>query len=134
MSLVYNLINNSLHVCLLMTHIIIYYIDITTVLQKVPDEFDLLSLLAGIDHKWYEIGVSLQIRLSFLDRLSHSHKRDMVKLSEVLTEWRVTMSSPVTWENIISSLEGPILQQRSIAHEIRNYLTRPEVYSKYQGM
>ena len=134
MSLVYNLINNSLHVCLLMTHIIIYYIDITTVLQKVPDEFELLSLLADISRKWYEIGVSLRIRLSFLDQLSHSHKTDMVKLSEVMTEWKVTMSSPVTWENIISSLEGPIVQHPSIALEIRNYLTRPEVYPKYQGM
>ena len=56
----------------------------------------------------------------------------MVRLTEVLTSWRDTTSSPVTWENIIRSVEGPIVGQHSTAVTIREYLTKPEVYSKYQ--
>ena len=35
---------------------------------------------------------------------------------------------------IINNLEGTIVGHVSIARKIRNYLTKPEIYSKYQGM
>ena len=117
-----------------MTHIIIYFTDITTVLQKVPDKHDLLNLLVDIDYEWEKIGISLGIPESVLDHLSQSNEDDTTNLCEVLTHWMDTMPSPVTWENIIRSLEGPIVQHPSTAHKIRNYLTKPEVYSEYQGM
>lgn len=49
-----------------MTHIIVYYTDITTVFQKVPDKHELLTPLADIDDDWYNIGVSLPIQGSVL--------------------------------------------------------------------
>ena len=45
-----------------MTHITVYYTDITTVFQKVPDKHELLTPLADIDDDWYNIGVSLPIQ------------------------------------------------------------------------
>ena len=115
-------------------HIIIYYTDITTVLQKVPELHDLLSVLADINYEWYIIGISLQVNARFLDDLSTSVESNMVKLHKVLTNWRDTMSSPVTWQNIISAMEGPIVKHCLIADKIRKFLSRQEVYSKYQSM
>ena len=115
-----------------MTYITLYYTDITAVLRKVPEQLDLLNLLACIEHKWYEVGSSLGVRTSVLDGLSQSNKTNMVRLAEVLTSWRDTTSSPITWENIIRSVEGPIIGQHSTAVTIREYLIKPEVYSKYQ--
>ena len=44
-----------------MTYITLYYTDITAVLRKVPEQLDLLNLLASIEHKWYEVGSSLGV-------------------------------------------------------------------------
>ena len=117
---------------MLITYITLYYTHITVVLREVPEHLDLLNLLANIEHKWYEVGSSLGVQTSVLNGLSQSNKTNMVRLAEVLTSWRDTTSSPVTWENIIRSMEGPIVGQHSTAVTIHEYLTKPEVYSKYQ--
>ena len=101
-------------------------------LKKVPEQLDLLNLLACIKHKWNEVGSSLGVQTCVLNGLSQSNKTNMVRLTEVLTSWRDTTSSPVTWENIIRSVEGPIVGQHATAETIREYLNKPEVYSKYQ--
>ena len=100
-------------------------------MKKVPDHHDLLNLLAKIKHKWYELGLSLRVEDSVLESL-HDGANDMKKLNKALTSWRDTMSSPITWKNIIESVEGPIVGQVATAKIIREYLTKPEVYSKYQ--
>ena len=101
-------------------------------MKKVPDHHDLLNLLAKIKHKWYELGLSLQVEESVLESCLQDGTNDMKKLNKALTSWRDTMSSPVTWKNIIESVEGPIVGQVATAKKIREYLAKPEVYSKYQ--
>ena len=115
-------------------HIIIYYTDITAVLQKVPDLHDLLNLLQNIADEWHKIGLSLCVSESVISGLSQSAEDNTVKLYKVLTHWMDTMSSPITWQNIISSVEGPIIANHSTADRIREFLSQQEVYSKYQGM
>ena len=101
-------------------------------MKKVPDHHDLLKLLAKIKHKWYELGLSLRVEESVLESCLQASTNDIKKLNKILTSWRDTKSSPVTWENIIESVEGTIVEQVSTAEKIREYLTKPEVYSKYQ--
>ena len=101
-------------------------------MKKVPEHYDLLGRLAEIKHKWYELGLSLQVKQNVLESLQDG-TNDMKKLNKVLTSWRDTESSPVTWENIIESVEGSIVEQVPTAQKIREYLAKPEVYSKYQG-
>ena len=115
-------------------HIIFYYTDITTVLQKVPDKHDLLSLLADITYQWHEIGILLGVDEIYLHGLLESVEGNMVKLHKVLTYWIDTMSIPVTWQNIINIVEGPIIASQSTVDKIRKFLSQEEVYSKYQGM
>ena len=100
-------------------------------MKKVPELHDLLSQLAEIKHKWYELGLSLQVKESVLGNLQDG-TNDTMKLTKVLTSWRDTKSSPVTWEHIIESVKGPIVENVPTAEKICKYLTKPEVYSKYQ--
>ena len=100
-------------------------------MKKVPEHIDLLNQLAKIKHKWYELGLSLQVEENVLESLQNG-SNDIKKLSKVLTSWRDTKSSPLTWENIIEIVEGPIVEDTLTAENIRKYLTKPEVYSKYQ--
>ena len=100
-------------------------------MKKAPQLHDLLSQLAEIKHKWYELGLSLQVKENVLENLQDGTK-DIKKLNKVLTSWRETKSSPVTWENIIESVKGPIVEDVPIAEKICKYLAKPEVYSKYQ--
>ena len=101
-------------------------------MKKVPDHIDLLNLLAKIRHKWYELGLSLRVEKSVLESSLQASTNEVKKLDKVLTSWRDTKLSPVTWENIIESVKGPIVEDVPTAETICKYLTKPEVYSKYQ--
>ena len=100
-------------------------------MKKVPDHHDLLNQLAKIKHKWYELGLSLRVEESVLESLQDGTNY-LKKLNKVLISWRDTISSPVTWKNIIELLEQPIVGQVAAAKDVRQYLSKPEVYSKYQ--
>ena len=57
--------------------------DITSILKEAPTEFLLRPLLINIRHKWYDIGLSLQIPRNVLDDLKHSQENDVGNLFEV---------------------------------------------------
>ena len=79
------------------------------------------------------IGVVLEVEHSDLEGLSQSNKDDSTRLYEVLEAWMNTRSTDVTWETVITAVEGPIVDQKSTAVKIREFLSEPNVYSKYLG-
>ena len=78
------------------------------------------------------IGVALEVEHNVLESLSRSNKVDSTRLHEVLKSWMNTMSSDVTWETIIEALEAPVLNHNLTAGKIRQFLSDPKTYSKYQ--
>ena len=72
---------------------------------------------------WYEIGLSLKVSLLVLDRLRHSQESNAVKLDQVIQSW-ITTTEPhlVTWETVIDAIEGPIVNNKLVATEIRQHL------------
>ena len=75
--------------------------------------YDLIDLLADIDNAWNEIGMALRVDESVLDNLSRSPQHTAeAKLQKVIAHWMKKKSprAPVTWEYLISAIEGPILQ------------------------
>ena len=86
-----------------------------------PDEHTLINLLADVSNKWEEIGLALKVTQNFLGGLS-SNLADNVKLARVIKNWINTQSSPVTWETVISAMEGTIVQNTKKANEIRYHL------------
>ena len=76
-----------------------YFLDISDILKKAPDKHELLKLLADIDDKWYEIGLSLNVGDNVLNSLTSEKRKNTIKLNKILQSWMATKSSPVTWDH-----------------------------------
>ena len=50
------------------------------------------------------------------------------KVFEVINKWNDTQSSPSTWATVISCMEGPIVNNKRKADEIRQYLSNKSNY------
>ena len=86
-----------------------------------PRKHELLKFLSSISAKWQEIGDLLGVDSDTIEGLYFSNKPNHVKMSEVLQYWLDNEPTPVTWDNIISVLDGP-LKKKSVGDEIRKYL------------
>ena len=75
-----------------------------------------------IRHKWYDIGLSLQVRCNVLDDLKQSEDDNETKLKKVVDIWEEAKSSPDTWETMITAVESPTINEKEISDEIREYL------------
>ena len=75
-----------------------------------------------IRNKWYDIGLSLQVRRNVLNDLKQSEDDDETKLKKVMNIWEETKSSPDTWETMITAVESPVINNKEIADRIRQYL------------
>ena len=73
-------------------------------------------------HSWELIGLALGVSSDYLDGLSCSQDALIIKLSNVISKWMDSHSSPVTWETVIFAIEGPIVDNKMKADEIRHYL------------
>ena len=103
--------------------------DISVVLREAPGHTELCRLLATINHEWNEIGLAFSVSHNVLEGLRLERDSNIRKLSQVISSWIETKSSPVTWETVISAIEGPIVNNKNKADEIRDYLTT----SKYRS-
>ena len=65
--------------------------------------------------------------------LQYQPKSNMDKLRETLQEWinGNGKHSPVTWEQLIGAIEGPIIGNQRVADAIRDYLAEDKIYKKY---
>ena len=95
---------------------------ITSILKETPNEGELHIALIGIGDKWYGIGLSLQVRRNVLDEIKQSEDNNYIKLKKVINIWEETKSSPDNWETIITAAESPVINNKEIADEIRQYL------------
>ena len=98
------------------------FIEISDILNQTPKEYQLRYLLADISSKWREIGLALGISDNDLDNISTLVQDSMSKLCKMITKWIETQSSPVTWSMIVFAIEGPIVNNKKKADEIREFL------------
>ena len=85
----------------------------------------MLKLLADIDHQWFVLGSALNVSYNILNGLKSSQDENKVKLIQVIHTWLTTQPSPVTWETVISAIEGKIVGNLVKANEIRDCLGLP---------
>ena len=100
----------------------VVFSDITSLLKETPNKEELLLLLEDISDKWYDIGLSLQVRRNVLDDLNQSEDNSEAKLEKVINIWKNTKSSSNTWETMIIAMDSPIINNKEIAVEIRHHL------------
>ena len=90
--------------------------------KKVPDHYEVLNLLADISARWQDIGFALKVPVNDLDGLVGASGNNNSKLSNVIRLWINTKSFPVTWEALISAIEGPLVNNQNKAEEIRDHV------------
>ena len=83
-----------------------------------PDIPVLLTLLSPIYHLWRELGYLLGVDSGMINGLSISSHTDLANMSAILQSWLDNEPTPVTWNNIINMIEGP-LQNKTLADKIR---------------
>ena len=86
-------------------------------MKETPDEDELIYRLLGIEDKWYMIGKSLEVHDNDLDYIKHNLDNNIYKLRKVFK-----ISSHVTWEKVVNAIEGPIVNNKKKAMEIRHCL------------
>ena len=112
----------------------VYYIDFFVLEggQTKPDKAQLLEVLAPIASKWSEIGNALNVRPDVIAGLSDTPS-NVTKLSTILQKWLDTLSSPITWRNVIDVLESKVVDGRSAADQVRDFLKSDDGYKKYMN-
>ena len=111
--------------------IFVYCIDLSIILTKKPELTDLLSLLADISYEWEIVGAALKVRTNVLGGLRYSCESNTVKMMRVIESWVDAVPADLSWQTVITAVEGPIVNHPSTAKEMRQYLAKPEVQSKY---
>ena len=104
-----------------------YFTDISGVLQMKPDFTDLLGILVDIDYDWEKIGIALKVEHRVLADLLPSREDNTVKLARVLRNWMDKMPTNITWEVVLTAVEGPIVKHPSTAKKIRKLLATIQV-------
>ena len=78
--------------------------------------------------QWEEIGGLLGVDANTINGLHTSKLTNQVRLDKMLQSWLDNEPTPVTWNNVISVLEGP-LKKKSLAIEICKSLgIKPSTY------
>ena len=95
-------------------------------LQSRPELRDLMNLLSPVAPKYPRIGTALNVPMDELGltRLADFHKDNL----ECTLQWWLDngdsprINSPVTWSNIISVIEGNVVQNFELAQKMRSFL------------
>ena len=96
-------------------------------IKEIPNHKKALTLLTSISANWEEIGVALDISQNDLIGLRRDNISNTIRLSQVIALWiQSESSSPVSWETLISAIEGPIINNKMKAEEIRNFLYKQQ--------
>ena len=75
------------------------------ILKRKPELYHLTSWLVTLQPNWREVGESLKVEDYKLDSFHNLRVSDADRLSKTFSEWRRTLCSPYTFEQLISSLK-----------------------------
>ena len=82
--------------------------------------------LHQISHKWYYLGVQLQIPVGTLNRILENYQMNKCLL-EMLTVWLQSTDPPPTWSVLTEALESPLVGESLLAQQLRDeYCPRNE--------
>ena len=88
-----------------------------------------MTLLDPIRHKWEIIGVQLGVCHGHIQSVQQNI--DTYKLSEVLQMWIDERNSDVCWGTIISVVKEPPINNKNVADQIYEFLSRPNIQHVY---
>lgn len=94
---------------------------------KRPELHYLVRLLACVSSKWDLVGGQLGVDENFISGLRISENSNETKLTDILQRWMEMKPTPVTWENVIEVVRGPVVKEPEVAKDIRKSLRQMRI-------
>ena len=76
--------------------------------------------LHQVSHKWYFLGVQLEISVGTLKRIELENRQITKCLLEMLTVWLQRTNPSPTWNALIEALESSPVDERPLAQQLRD--------------
>ena len=89
-----------------------------------------MNFLVYISHKWKDIGVVLSVPYYVLEGLQCTNDPNIIKLSDVIEYW-LNQSENASWALLFEMLDGPIVDERKVGDDIRQFLSDPIIHDIY---
>jgi len=80
---------------------------------------DVHEELIGISHKWYDIGLQLNLPVGTLDRIREQYSDPQTRLREILKNWLVSVNPYPTWRALVEVLKRRAVEEHSLADELK---------------
>ena len=101
----------------------LYFIILTV---EKPTRLEVLTQLVDIDASWRSIGDGLGVKDNYIQGLADGNMQNKTKLGHVIQKW-LDMDgqdecAPVTWNTILDVVKGPLVQNKTQAIRIYEYL------------
>ena len=114
--------------------VVIYYVHKIIVLisfypANVLGENDLRCVykeLLDVSHKWFKLGVELELRLGTLERVRDQYPDPSTALLEMLLHWLKQVDPPPTWEGLACALESRTVGEPRLAEQLRTKYCKTE--------
>ena len=104
--------------------------DINQVLNKSPDESDVVDLLADYAHHYKKLAIVLHVDRGFVKGLKGDH---VEKLYDVIIKWKEMRRSPITWNTIIKAVESKTFGKNAqLKEDIIKWLREDDNFDRYR--
>jgi len=80
---------------------------------------DVHEELIGVSHKWYDIGLQLNLPVGTLDRIREQYSDPQTRLREILKSWLVSVDPYPTWRALVKVLKRRAVEEHSLADELK---------------
>ena len=113
-----------------LSRFMIHFSLLDVVLSSTPEMIHIVELLHPIEYMWYELGEALYVGNHFLQDLRRSNNTNIEKFYRVIQQWLKNFPDAY-WVEVINAVEGPLLNNRKVAMDIRDFLMKPEIQAEY---
>ena len=97
-----------------------WYFHLSTLCTGLHDLRFLYRELHQVSHKWYSLGILLQIPIGALKRIEIENRQLTICLLEMLNVWLECSNPPPTLSVLIEALESSPVEERLLAQQLRD--------------
>ena len=80
---------------------------------------DVHEELISVSHKWYDIGLQLNLPVGTLDRIREQYSDPQTRLREILKSWLLSVDPHPTWMALVEVLKRRAVEEHSLADELK---------------
>ena len=81
--------------------------------------------LLDVSHKWFDIGLKLQLSVGTLECIRDQYPSPSTSLREMLLDWLKKVDPPPTWEGLACALESRTVGEPRLAEQLRTKYCKP---------